>query len=273
MVIRRGRWTGPKGRTEAADFRHAAVFHERHAPEPRCRGSSPQTAQPRRIEHQPIGPDAGIDQTIQPPAFRKPVEPVPSDRERPVWPWSVEIDIAVQCEMQIVCSPGTIRNCAPSSTGRILARLHIELHDAVHVIGDQHASVSADLETVGPAVIFRDERPCTVGRDPERSARTGCRRYRDCRRRRNEGPSMKQSVGCPGRLASAQSRAHAFAPEVNRASAEKHLGFDKSGRSVEIHQSRGLPVKDELHHKAARSRRRCHPIAWGPRDKAMPDTR
>jgi len=35
------------------------------------------------------------------------------------------------------------------------------------IIGDQDASVASDLEAVGPAVIFDDERPFLVRRDPE----------------------------------------------------------------------------------------------------------
>ncbi len=44
---------------------------------------------------------------------------------------------------------------------------HVELHDAVHVVGDKDPSVRANLETVGPAVIFRRQRPFAVRCNPE----------------------------------------------------------------------------------------------------------
>ena len=46
----------------------------------------------------------------------------------------------------------------------------VELHDAVPVVGDQDAPVAADLQPVGPAVIFDDQRPFPVRRDPEDAA-------------------------------------------------------------------------------------------------------
>ena len=49
-------------------------------------------------------------------------------------------------------------------------RLGVELHDAVHVVGDQDAAVAADLQAVRPAVIFDHQRPCPVRRDPEDAA-------------------------------------------------------------------------------------------------------
>jgi hypothetical protein len=53
------------------------------------------------------------------------------------------------------------------STGRIRPRVHIELHDAVAIVGDKDASVGTDLQAVGPAVIFCYQRPFAVRRDLE----------------------------------------------------------------------------------------------------------
>ena len=49
----------------------------------------------------------------------------------------------------------------------------VELHDTVHVIGHKDAAVGADLQAVGPAVIFDHQRPRAIRRDaknaPERN--------------------------------------------------------------------------------------------------------
>ena len=77
-----------------------------------------------------------------------------------------KIDVAVRCDMQIVASAKRF-GIARRQYRLHPPFLHVELHDAVHVVGDEDPSVRANLETVGPAVIFCRQRPVAVRCNPE----------------------------------------------------------------------------------------------------------
>jgi len=40
----------------------------------------------------------------------------------------------------------------------------------VHVVGNEDAAASVDLQSIGPALVFNDERPFSVGGDAEDAA-------------------------------------------------------------------------------------------------------
>jgi hypothetical protein len=45
-----------------------------------------------------------------------------------------------------------------------------ELHDAVPVVGHKNASVGGNLQAVGPAVIFHNQRPLAVRRNAKNAS-------------------------------------------------------------------------------------------------------
>lgn len=115
-----------------------------------------------------------------------------------------KIDVAIGGDVQVVAA------AKRSGIARSQDRHHppgprVELHDAVPVVGDEDTPVAADLSACWPAVIFRHQRPFRPGEIRKMCARTGYRRRRRLPSASNDGPSMKQSVGAPGRLASAHS--------------------------------------------------------------------
>src|SRR6266487_1273597 len=77
-----------------------------------------------------------------------------------------KIDLAIRRDVQIV-APLEGFGIARRQHRLHPSRLCIELHNAVHVVGDKDASIGADLQTVGPAVIFCHQRPFAVRRDPK----------------------------------------------------------------------------------------------------------
>ena len=81
-----------------------------------------------------------------------------------------EIDVVIRCDVQIVAALERF------GIARRHQRLHssclyVEFHDAVHVVGDKHASFGVDLQPVGPAIVFDHKRPFAVRRDPEDPAK------------------------------------------------------------------------------------------------------
>ena len=96
-----------------------------------------------------------IRQSSRPPAV-EPVDP-PGRIVQPGLALVGEIDVAVGSEMQIVAALEGLR-VARGQDRQHPPRFGIELHDAVPVIGNQDAPVGIDLESVGPAVIFDDQR-------------------------------------------------------------------------------------------------------------------
>ena len=74
-----------------------------------------------------------------------------------------EIDVAAGSNMQIVASPERF-GIARGQHRQHLPCPRVELHDPVHVVGDEDAALGVDLQPVGPAVILHHQRPLLVRR-------------------------------------------------------------------------------------------------------------
>ena len=110
---------GAEGRTEAADLRNVAVLHQRRAPHRIVARHRHEQNGLGGIEHQAVRADAGIDQAIEPPRRRQPIDP-PGRIVQAGLSLVGKIDVAIRCDVQIVASLEGFR-VARVSTGRILA--------------------------------------------------------------------------------------------------------------------------------------------------------
>ena len=73
-----------------------------------------------------------------------------------------EIDVAVRGEDQIIDALEALRP-APLQHQRHLAAARIERHEPMAVVGDEDPAVARDLQAVGLAVIFGDQREFAGG--------------------------------------------------------------------------------------------------------------
>ncbi len=85
---------------------------------------------------------------------------------QPGLPLIGKIDLAIGGDVQVVAALEGFG--IPRRQYRLhLPRLRIELHNVVHIVGDKDSPIGADLQAVGPAVIFYHQRPFAVGRNPK----------------------------------------------------------------------------------------------------------
>ena len=83
-----------------------------------------------------------------------------------------EIEVAIAREMQIV-EPLEALAMRPVEKHFDLARVGVEQHQPLFVIGDEDASVAVDFEAVRLAVIGRDQGEFAARRNLEESVRRG----------------------------------------------------------------------------------------------------
>src|SRR5258708_5374151 len=84
-------------------------------------------------QHQPVGRDAGIDQATEPPARQTPKNP-PRRIVQAGLPLVGKIDLAIGGDVQVVAALEGLR-IARRQQRLNPPRPHVELHDAVHIIG------------------------------------------------------------------------------------------------------------------------------------------